>query len=208
MYFDYLKNNLNLNADNKNDEILVAPSWNFNEKNFINKDFEKIIEKLLYYNFKVRFRPHPEHFKRSPFFLDEIKNKFKSKNFIFDNNIENVSSMLKAKCLITDNSGIAVEYTSILKRPTLYYESNFKIHNKEIKDYKSLKVLEDIVKKKFGLKFKYNQIEKLNTIINLSLKNFNNVKRQKRIKKFTKENFYNFLTINDFIKKNINKIIY
>ena len=44
--------------------------------------------------------------------------------------------MQKAKCLITDNSGIAIEYTLIFKRPVFYYKSLDKIHNKEIENFK------------------------------------------------------------------------
>ena len=39
-YFDYLTSKIDkINSDNN--EILVAPSWNKNKKNFINEDFEK-----------------------------------------------------------------------------------------------------------------------------------------------------------------------
>ena len=59
-YFDYLTRKIDkINSDNN--EILVAPSWNKDKKNFINEDFEKIIEKLLDDGHKVRFRPHPEN---------------------------------------------------------------------------------------------------------------------------------------------------
>ena len=44
-YFDYL---IGKHKDNSiNDEILIAPSWNYNEKNFINENFDQIIESLL-----------------------------------------------------------------------------------------------------------------------------------------------------------------
>jgi len=204
LYFDYLKKNLNFNE--KSDEILIAPSWNYDEKNFINEDFEKIIEKLLYYNYKVRFRPHPEHFKRSLAFLNRIKNKFKSENFYYDENIENINSMEKAKCLITDNSGIAIEFTLILKKPTLYYESKNKIHNSEFKKYKSLENFEDNVKKYFGFKFKYDEINQINLLIKNCLKKIK--KKEKKINKFAKENFYNLFNSTNFMKKKKKKIIF
>ena len=62
-YFDYLKNNILSN--NNTNEILIAPSWNINDENFINKKFELIIAKILSKGFSVRFRPHPENLKRS-----------------------------------------------------------------------------------------------------------------------------------------------
>jgi len=204
LYFDYLKKNLNFNE--KSDEILIAPSWNYDEKNFINEDFEKIIEKVLYYNYKVRFRPHPEHFKRSLVFLNRIKNKFKSENFYYDENIENINSMEKAKCLITDNSGIAIEFTLILKKPTLYYESKNKIHNSEFKKYKSLENFEDNVKKYFGFKFKYDEINQINLLIKNCLKKIK--KKEKKINKFAKENFYNLFNSTNFMKKKNKEILF
>jgi len=204
LYFDYLKKNLNFNK--KSNKILIAPSWNYDEKNFINEDFEKIIEKVLYYNYKVRFRPHPEHFKRSLAFLNRIKNKFKSENFYYDENIENINSMEKAKCLITDNSGIAIEFTLILKKPTLYYESKNKIHNSEFKKYKSLENFEDNVKKYFGFKFKYDEINQINLLIKNCLKKIK--KKEKKINKFAKENFYNLFNSTNFMKKKNKEILF
>jgi len=205
LYFDYLKKNLKLKE--KNDEILIAPSWNYNERNFINEDFEKIIEKLLYYNYKVNFRPHPEHFKRSKAFLNRIKNKFNSENFYYDDNIENINSMERAKCLITDNSGIAIEFTLILKKPTLYYESKNKIHNSEFKKYKSLENFEDTVKKYFGFKFKYHEINKIDLLIKNCFKKFKK-KGKKNINKFTKKNFYNLFNTIKFYKKKKREILF
>ena len=186
---------------------MVAPSWNLKEKNFINEDFEKIIEKLLYYNYKVKFRPHPEHLKRSLNFINRVKSKFNSKNFFFDDEIQNINSMKNAKCLITDNSGIAIEFLLILKKPTLYYSSKKKIHNDEVKDYQSLRNMEDMVKNHFGFMFNYNKIDKINVLIDMSIKNFSR-KKINKINKFAKKNFFNMFSTVKFIKNNIKEVLY
>mgnify|MGYP003949635531 FL=1 len=201
-YFDYLKRNLNLN--NNNSEILVAPSWNYNEKNFINENFEEIIEVLLRKNYKVRFRPHPEHIKRSTIFLNRIKKRFKLRNFVFDLDIENIKSMEQAQCLVTDNSGIAIEFTLILKKPVLYFKSLKKIHNEEIRDYNDLFNLEDDVEKKFGYKFDHGDIEKIDLLINNGIKKFNKNNFEK-IDEFLDKNFYNVNNTIHFFEKNIHK---
>ena len=112
-YFDTLKNSLN--TKNYSDEILVAPSWNYNEKYFINEDFYIIIDNLIKNNFNVIFRPHPEHFKRSKNFINKIRETFIGKKHFFLKEPENIKSLENAKLLITDNSGIAIEYCLILK---------------------------------------------------------------------------------------------
>ena len=202
-YFDYLKKNLDFNVNSN--EILVAPSWNYNEKNFINEDFEEIIEILLNKNYRVRFRPHPEHIKRSAIFLNRIKEKFKLKNFVFDFNIENIKSMQQAQCLITDNSGIAIEFTLILKKPVLYYESLKKIHNKEIRDYEDLLNIEDEVKKQFGYKLKRSDFSKIDQLIDNATKKFSQNSTQK-VNEFLNKNFYNLNNTVRFFKDNLYKI--
>ena len=202
-YFDYLINKINLNYNK--DEILIAPSWNYNEKNFINEDFENIIDELIKKNFKVKFRPHPEHFIRSRFFIEKISKKFNTENFILDTNSENLESMEKAICLITDNSGIAIEFSLIIKKPVLYFDSLSKIHNKEVDDYKELINLEDEVRDNFGYKFSKNEIHKLKDLINLSKNDFD-LNKKKNIDKFLDLNFFNISKTKVFLEKNINNI--
>ena len=51
--------------------------------------------------YKIRFRPHPEHFKRSKPVLEAIKEKFKNQDFIFDNDPIPLEALKNAKYLIT-----------------------------------------------------------------------------------------------------------
>ena len=204
-YFDYL---IGKHKDNSiNDEILIAPSWNYNEKNFINENFDQIIESLLKKNNIVKFRPHPEHFKRSKNFINYLEKKHSSKNFILDKDIENFDSMQKAKCLITDNSGIAIEYTLIFKKPVFYYKSLDKIHNKEIENYKDLFNLEDHLKKQFGYTFMDNQIDNLDSFIKSNIIDFNQ-NHISKINQFVNNTFYNFSKTKEFLNINMRDILY
>lgn len=203
-YFDHLRDSINQNE--KIDKILVAPSWNYNEKYFINESFLDIIDFLLKKNFKVIFRPHPEHFKRSKFILDKVKKNLINKNFSYDTYSENINSMQNAKCLITDNSGIALEYTLILKRPVLYLDDKEKLHNSELIDYVNLNNLEDSVKNIFGYKFKKEEIHSIDLFIDNSIKDFKS--RNLEIDKFVNKNFYNNANIIKFLKNSMNDIIY
>ena len=119
-YFDYL--NYKLNKNEVNNEILIAPSWNKNKKDFINENFEKIIDNVIKSGFKVRFRPHPENLKRSKIYLNSIKKKFNDEMFVYDDEPENYKAFEKAKCLITDNSGISIEFFLLMKRPIIYFD--------------------------------------------------------------------------------------
>ena len=201
LYFDYLKNRVN-NPTNHQSEILIAPSWNKDKKNYLNQDFEKIIKELLKHNYKVRFRPHPETIKRFPKIKTIYNNLFNNENFIFDDNSDNLDSMQRAQCLITENSGISIEFLLIFKKPVIFYTDSEKTHNTKYNMYKNLNTMEDIVKNKFGHRFNYDQISNINNIIKSSAKNFD----KSDIDNILNENFYNYKHIIDYIDNNLSKI--
>jgi len=200
-YFDYLNNRMNKKIEAK--EVLIAPSWNYNSKNFINENLEKIIQSVLDKDHTVKFRPHPESFKRSMLTINALRNKFFNSKFILDETSENINAMENAKCLITDSSGIAIEFVLLFKKPTLYFEDNDKIHNIEFNDYKDLITMDQKVKDTFGYTFKSEDINELYLLIDKSIGEFTN--KDDEIKNFIDKNFYNYgrtaINFNDLIKK-------
>jgi|TARA_B110000027_G_scaffold133739_1_gene163108 hypothetical protein len=202
-YFDYLNDKISTETQAK--EILIAPSWNYNQKNFINENLEEIIQSVLNKGFTVKFRPHPESFKRSMIIINSLKNKFSNEKFILDETSENLNSMENAKCLITDSSGIAIEFVLLFKRPVLYFDDNEKIHNTEFKDYNDLITMDQKVKETFGYTFRKGDIKDLDTLINKSILEFKN--KDIKIKDFIDNNFYNYgstiKSFNNFITKDL-----
>ena len=202
-YFDYLKDRMSTKIEAN--EILIAPSWNYNQKNFINEDLEEIIQFVLSKGHVVKLRPHPESFKRSMLTINYFKKKFFNEKFILDETSENINSMESAKCLITDSSGIAIEFVLLFKRPVLYFEDNEKIHNTEFEDYDDLITMDQKVKETFGYTFKKENIKNLNILINKSISEFTN--KDVKIKDFIDKNFYNYgstvKNFNDLINKDL-----
>ena len=201
-YLDFLAENINLKKNNN--EILIAPSWNYNLKNSINENFVELISILLDKKQKVIFRPHPEHYKRSKKILQNIRDKFLKENFEFDDNSENIGSMEKAKCLITDSSGIAIEYIMTLKRPVLYLDEFDKIHNSEFNDYSDLKTIDYKIKENFGYLFKKKEFDQIDIIINKSIEDFKN--KIPKLDSFINENFANYGKTKDYFTKISKKI--
>ena len=201
-YFDYLKENIN--NDIISDEILIAPSWNLNLKNYINENFFELIHTLLKKKIKVTFRPHPENLKRSKDVLDKVKNKFLCENFTFDTDFNNIKSMEKARCLITDSSGIALEYLILFKRPVLYLDEHDKIHNSEFKEFASFKTIDHTFRENFGYLFNSNDFENIETIIKNSEKNF--MKNLYKLDGDIKNIFSNYGKTKEYLYKNMDKI--
>lgn len=188
-YFDYSLQNIDLKQNN--DEILVAPSWSYKHSDYIDKNFVKIIEQLLKKNYKVTFRPHPEHFKRSKKILHIINESFKkNENYKFDDHKDNIGSMQNAKCLITDESGISMEYLVLFNRPVLILSEIEKTHNKDYLEFKDFIPIEKELNKNFSQIFKYDQIENIDSLIEKSIIKFKS--KNSLLKNFIKKNFYNF----------------
>ena len=202
-YFDYLIENINLNITPN--EILVAPSWNKNLKNSINENFIELVDILLKKKFNVTFRPHPEHYKRSKKTLEYIKKKFLYENFKFDESKNNIKSMEKAKCLITDSSGISIEYMICTKRPVLYLDESDKIHNSEFNDYSNFKTIDHLIKENFGYLFKKKDFYQIDIIIDNADKNF--YKNLSKLNKVVKDSFFNFGNTKKYLNSNIEKYI-
>ena len=202
-YFDYLNNRVNNKI--KPSEILIAPSWNYNQKNFINENLEEIIQSVLDKGHVVKFRPHPESFKRSMLTINSFKEKFSNEKFILDETSENIKSMQNAKCLITDSSGIAIEFILLFKKPVLYFEGNDKVHNVDFDIYDDLITMDQKVKENFGYTFNKESIRDLDVLIDKSISEF--INKDNEIKDFINNNFYNFGTtaknFNDLIRKDL-----
>jgi hypothetical protein len=205
-YFDNMKEKINL-VSNPN-KILIAPSWNYKHKYYIDENFIQLINFLLKKNYQVIFRPHPEHFKRSEKILLDIKRNFLNSKFKFefDKHHSNIKSIENSQCLITDSSGIAIEYLFFAKRPILYLNELEKIHNTEFFDYKNIETIDEKIKNIFGFIFSKKEFENIDSIITESLINFE--KKKKYLDKFINEYYSNFGYSKIFLKKNIKKIFY
>ena len=201
-YFDYLMENINQNINS--DEILIAPSWNKDMKNFINENFFELVEILLKKKYKIIFRPHPENLKRSKNILNKIKKKFLGENFSFDTDINNIKSMEKARCLITDSSGIALEYMIVFKRPVLYLNEYDKIHNTEFTDYAALKTIDHKIKENFGYLFNKDDFNQIDKIIENSEKDF--AKNISELDKLINNTYFNYGNTKGYLFSNIDKI--
>lgn len=157
-FLDYL---LKKKINSHNNQILFAPSWNYDEDNLFNNFGKKIANTLINNDYKLIFRPHPEIIKRSKNLYNIFVKNFKDhKNFYLDLDPSNFKSMEKSKILITDNSSIAMEFGLVFQKPTIYIDYKQKIHNI---DYKSIKLdsLEELYKNKFGFILNNNEIDNL-----------------------------------------------
>ncbi len=113
--------------------------------------------------------------------------------------------MQRARCLITDSSGIAIEYMIVLRRPVLYLDEYDKVHNTEFEDYLTLSTIDQNIKENFGYLFKKKDFNNINFIIDNSEKKLKN--KLHELDDLINQNFYNFSNSKNFFKSNLKDII-
>lgn len=108
--------------------ILVAPSWG--KDNVIESCGKKLVEVLLENGYEVIVRPHPETLRRSPQVVGALDSEFKDHpSFFLERSVATDDSLLKADILISDCSGVALEYAFGTERPVIFLEVPYKIQN-------------------------------------------------------------------------------
>ena len=108
--------------------ILIAPSWGV--ANVLESCGEELVRLLLREGYQVIVRPHPETIKHTPRLIRRLEHEFGGKpNFTLEKSVATHDSLLRADVLISDWSGISIEYAFGTERPVLFLDVPAKIYN-------------------------------------------------------------------------------
>ncbi|MBR6781837.1 MAG: membrane protein insertase YidC [Clostridia bacterium] len=111
-------------------EILIAPSWQ--EDNLLDSCIDTLIEKLYCDEYHLIVRPHPEYVKRYSARMNALVEKYRDRvgeNLSFELDFSRNKSVYASDLLITDWSGIALEYCFATKRPAMFVNTKLKCMN-------------------------------------------------------------------------------
>ena len=126
------KENLEL-KQKKSIQVLIAPSWG--KDGLFETISEKIINILLEAGYIVILRPHPMTQKNSKKKISHINKMFSSNpNFILEQDITNFDSFLQSDIIISDWSGVALEFAFTFERPVMYIDVPKKMRNPDFAD--------------------------------------------------------------------------
>ena len=136
-------------TDKSKQTILIAPSWG--EKNILESVGDSLIELLLGNDYEVIVRPHPEIVKRSFGLVKGFAEKFgHSSAFVLETSIATNDSFLKADVLISDCSGVSLEYAFGTERPVLFIDVPYKIRNPNFREL-DIEPVELALRSKLGI---------------------------------------------------------
>ena len=157
------KKNSQLSNSNTKNLIIIAPSYG--NDNLLERCGIKLIDILLKSNFKVMLRPHMRTLRDSTKLINSIKENFgKNPDFILEKGVIPYDLFHNSRCLISDWSGISLEYAFTYERPVLFIDVPEKILNVLLKDI-SLEPIEIAIRNKIGHVISPNNLEKIPKLI-------------------------------------------
>ena len=173
----FTKNQIFTKNKNHVKKILLAPTWGTDfYKNNLHYKIKEICSDL---NLKLELRPHYMSYKKN-----EI-NLYKSfKDFKINDGKLNFNSI---DVLVTDWSGIYLEYAFLMKKKCILINSSQKVRNNNI-NYKQANYLDNVARKALGYQFDPSDIEKISKKIKLLIQE--NLNDENEITNFFKKNFY------------------
>jgi len=156
--------------------VLIAPSWG--QHALLENHGKTIIQKLLENNYNVVVRPHPVIINKSPKMLKSLKENFENNSkFTLELDIQNTNSLHNSQFLISDWSGIAIEFAFSQGRPVLYIDVPKKINNS---DFEKIPItpLEEHLREKLGYVLHTDQLHKIPEKLEFLYQNRESFKKQ------------------------------
>ena len=112
----------------KKKRILLAPSWG--QPGLLERYGEEIIQILLQAGYEVVVRPHPVTVSKCSSVIQSFKDRFSDDpNFVLETDIASIDSLKNSDCLISDWSGVTLEYAFAFEHPVLFIDVPKKINN-------------------------------------------------------------------------------
>ena len=175
---DDLRRNFRESERGEKPQILIAPSWQ--EDNLLDSVIDGLIEQLLGHGYKIIVRPHPEYVKRYRIRLDQLIERYAGadpEELVFETDFSSNRSIWESDLLITDWSGISVEFSYTTERPCLFVNTKVKCLNPEWEKI-GITPLEVALRDKIGVSLDKDAIGKTGETVASMLKNRDEWKAQ------------------------------
>ena len=137
-------------------QILIAPSHH--EGNIMDSCLKSILASLSDRDWRIIVRPHPQYVRRNPKRIEDLKKRYaEKKNLIFETDFSTNESQYTSDVLITDWSGISMEYSFTTHNPCIFINTPMKVLNPDYIQYQSVPALIEI-RDKIGVSFEPDDV--------------------------------------------------
>ena len=170
-------------------QVLIAPSWQ--EDNLLDSCIEDIIDSLYSEEYKIIVRPHPEYMKRYRVKMDMLIEKYADKvgdGLQFELDFSSNTSVYSSDLLVTDWSGIGIEFGFATLKPVIFINTKIKMENENYKNI-GIEPQEILLRNVLGVALEKNEIkERFSSTVNQLIGNedFKDMLKNKR-----EQYFYN-----------------
>jgi len=104
--------------------VLVSPSWG--PSALLTRYGEKLLDPLLDTDYNIIVRPHPQSKLSENVILEKLASRYKDRNNItWDYETDNIFSLSKSDIMISDFSGIILDYVFLYDKPVIYSNYSF-----------------------------------------------------------------------------------
>lgn len=143
--------------------VILAPSWGDNS--ILEVCGDELINVLLNAGYTTIVRPHPMTTKNKPKLIEGLMRSFGNRdNFTLQTDIKTKESLYDSHVMISDWSGIALEYAFSCERPVLYIDVPQKRNNQEA-DLIDIEPIESSIREKIGRIISPDKLEELPSAI-------------------------------------------
>lgn len=153
-------------ASHENDrfQVLIAPSHH--DGNIMGSCLDALLACLRGHGWRIVVRPHPQYVKRNPGRIRELQQKYTdAEDIVLETDFSTNESQYRSDVMITDWSGISMEYSFTTLKPCIYIDTPMKVLNPEWEKYQNKPALLDI-RNKIGVSFSVQDADKVDTAIN------------------------------------------
>ncbi|MBQ6399112.1 MAG: CDP-glycerol glycerophosphotransferase family protein [Clostridia bacterium] len=104
--------------------VLLAPSWG--KSGILSRYGERIFEALLRTDYHLIVRPHPQSFVSEKALVEGLMAKFPENDRLeWDRSNDNFETLRRSDILISDFSGIIVDFAFVFEKPVIYADTSF-----------------------------------------------------------------------------------
>lgn len=143
-------------------KILIAPSWQ--EDNIIDLCLDKILNQLKQFNYEVTVRPHPQQVRHQREYFEKMKAEYEPLGIIIQTDFTESSTIWESDLVITDWSGIAMDFSMTTLKPTLFINTPMKIMNPEYQKIDTIPINIEM-RNVIGTNLDVNQLDDLGAVI-------------------------------------------
>ena len=143
--------------------VLLAPTWG--ENSILPICGEELIERLLESDYNVVLRPHPESVRKNPELIRSLLSKFDAhEGFEYDPDSTGDIWMRRSDLMISDWSGVAMEYAYGFEKPVLFIDLPKKVNNP---DYEQLGIspMEVSIREEIGSILGVDELSKISDVV-------------------------------------------